>query len=116
MFLCVFSVIAFRRGNVVGINVTATLLSGRENEKGDGPRSLRAAVDVAFEYCNTTSAATTSLLLSSESRAAAVSAVLAASGIPSNGDGDKTTTAPTAQSNEDLRELHLLYLVDFGSC
>ncbi|VDD77260.1 unnamed protein product [Mesocestoides corti] len=105
-------VIACRRGNKVGINTTVSLLIP------SGP--LRAAVMMTFDYANTAAAVTgpSAALISAEQRAATMSAVLAASGISDNGGGGGSGSAPPPAKAEavDTRDVHLVYLLDFGLC
>ncbi|KAL7056731.1 hypothetical protein AAHC03_020651 [Spirometra sp. Aus1] len=102
-------VIAFRQGNKVGVHVGVTPMPAGSGKTG--PQPVRAVIQMTFDYQNTTSS------MLSEQRAVAASAVLAASGIATNGKTDAPPTASgdqSATSEEELRDINLLFFVDFG--
>nr|VZI17682.1 unnamed protein product [Spirometra erinaceieuropaei] len=102
-------VIAFRQGNKVGVHVGVTPMPAGSGKTE--PQPVRAVIQMTFDYQNTTSS------MLSEQRAVAASAVLAASGIATNGKADAPPTAAGDQSTtseEELRDINLLFFVDFG--
>ncbi|VDL22597.1 unnamed protein product [Hymenolepis diminuta] len=97
--------IAYRHGHRVGINVGLRLLA-----KAKGNQPLRAAIQMNFDYLNTTASI-------ADARTSTMNAVLAAAAPGVFGDNPTTKSVEEESGNQggDYRDVGVLYLMDFGT-
>ncbi|VDO04036.1 unnamed protein product [Rodentolepis nana] len=101
--------IAYRHGHRVGINVGLRLLA-----KTEGSQPLRAAIQMNFDYLNTTASI-------ADTRTSTMNAVLAAAApgmiLRDNAATTKKKSVEEESGNQggDYRDVGVLYLMDFGT-